>query len=359
MRKKIFRRTFLTLITLFILFLAWIHLFYKPRQVPSAIFKETITYRGHRHFVFAAQFSPDGATVASAGVDSTIQLWDRATGKTIKVMRQPAGITYMDWSRDGQWIVTSAYDSTIRLWNVASGTLAREFKGHTGVTWTCALSPDATMIASASEDNTVRVWESASGKALHMLKGHTKNIWSVKFSPDGKQLASAGYDLTVKTWDLPDLRQGLRPAKPAMLTHTMTDHTEAVVALAYSHDGRLLASTSDDFKIHLWDPRTGKLVKTLSEGREHVQGVAFSPDDKWLIVSGRDKPQLGEALQNFIGDSYYNPGVSMRLWDIGSGKLLQTFSAHANDVNDVQFSRDGKYIVSAGEDKIVKVWEKQ
>ena len=103
----------------------------------------------------------------------------------------------------------------------------------------------------------------------------------------------------------------------------------------------------------------GKLIRTLSDGDEHVQAVAISPDNKWLICGGRDKPMMGEFLQNFFGDSHYNKGVSMRLWDIQFGNLLQTFSKHANDVNDVAYSTDGNWIASASSDKTVIVWKFQ
>ena len=89
---------------------------------------------------------------------------------------------------------------------------------------------------------------------------------------------------------------------------------------------------------------------------EHVQAVAFSPDGKRLMTGGRDKPMVGEFLQNIFGDSKYNTGVSARLWEVETGKLLQTFSMHGNDVMDVAYSHDRNWVATASADKTVELW---
>jgi WD40 repeat protein len=122
------------------------------------------------------------------------------------------------------------------------------------------------------------------------------------------------------------------------------------------HDGKLLASTSDDKTIKIWNVAEQELIRTMKVP-EPVQAVAFSPDDKRLMTGGRDKPMIGEFLQEIFGDSKFNPGVSARLWDVGTGKLLQTFTKHANDVMDVAYSYDGKWIATASADKTVDIWE--
>jgi len=184
------------------------------------------------------------------------------------------------------------------------------------------------------------------GNLLHKLQGHKRIVWSVKFNPNGEQVASSSFDYSFKLWNVGD----------GKLVWDNKEHKETVVDIAFSHDGKLLASTSDDKTIKLWAVAERKLIRTMQVA-EHVQAVAFSPDDKRLMTGGRDKPMMGEFLQVIFGDSKFNPGVSARLWDVETGALLQTFSTHANDVMDVAYSHNGKWIATASADKTVALWE--
>ena len=184
------------------------------------------------------------------------------------------------------------------------------------------------------------------GKLLHTLQGHTRTVWSVKFSPDGTQLASGSFDFTVKLWNLQD----------GKVVWNNTGHEETVVDLAFSHDGRLLATTSDDKTIKLWNLTDHRLLQSMRVA-EHVQAVAFSPDDQLLLTGGRDKPMIGEFLQEIFGDSHFNPGISARLFEVSSGRLLQTFTHHANDMMDVAISHDGRWLAMASADKTATIWQ--
>ena len=135
-----------------------------------------------------------------------------------------------------------------------------------------------------------------------------------------------------------------------VLNKSLNAHLSDIWTVKFSPDGNLIASGSVDSTVN-WN-----LIYTL-EVPEHNQAADFSPDNKLLTTGGRDKSALGEFLQNIFGDSEYNRGISMRLWDTKTGRLLQTFSNHSNDVNDISFSSDGKWIVSASSDKTVKVWQ--
>jgi WD40 repeat protein len=222
----------------------------------------------------------------------------------------------------------------------------KEFTGHTGTVWCVAFSEDGNKIASSGDDAIVKIWDVQTGKLLRNLVGHKRIVWSVKFSRDDSKIASASFDYTFKLWNVAN----------GNLLWDNKEHTETVVDLDFSHNGKMLATTSDDKKIMIWDFEQHKLLQSMKVA-EHVQAVAFSSDDKRLMTGGRDKPMIGEFLQNIFGNSEFNRGVSGRLWDVQSGKLLQTFTHHTNDIMDLAYSHDGKWIATASADNTVDVWE--
>lgn len=325
--------------------LAYYQLLDKSERVNSGLMKLERTFKGHAHTVTAVRFSPDDSLLITSSVDSTIWIWKRKTGEVVRTIKQPEGVTYLDVSKDGNYVVTGSYDSKVRIWRISDGALMKAYQGHTGTVWTVAFSNDGKYIASSGDDKIVRIRSTETSKQLHALPGHKLIVWSVKFSPDGTRLASCSFDHSVKLWNVADGR----------LLRDNNEHTQATVDIAFSHNGGLLASTSDDKTIRFWNTRDGSLIKTM-EVREHVQAVAFSPDDKYLITGGRDKVMIGEFLQEIFGNTEFNKGVSARLWDVATGELLQTFAHHSNDVNDVAYSHDGQRIATASADNTVDVW---
>ncbi|OCK95059.1 WD40 repeat-like protein [Cenococcum geophilum 1.58] len=203
---------------------------------------------------------------------------------------------------------------------------------------------------------------------LQKLEGHSGAVNAVAFSHDGQLLASASDDRTIRLWNPVTGEQ----------VQMLKGHTGAVNAVAFSHNGQLLASTSDDRTVRLWNPVTGEQVQMLEGHSSTVRAVAFSHDSQLLASSSYDRtvrlwnPATGEQVQMLEGHSNMASSVAfshdgqllasvsddstVRLWNPATGEQVQELKGHSNWVNSVAFSHDGRLLASASSDGTVRLW---
>ena len=159
------------------------------------------------------------------------------------------------------------------------------------------------------------------------LETHSNQVLSVSFSPDGKTLASGSGDKTIKLWDITTGKE----------IRTLQGHSSSVASVSFSPDGKTLASGSYNNIIKLWDITTGMEIPTLRGHSEGFWSVSFSPDGKTLASGNDDK--------------------TIKLWDIITGTEIRTLQGHSSAVLSVSFSPDGKTLASGSDDNTIKLWD--
>ena len=338
------------------------------------------TLTGHRDSVTNVVFSPDGKTLASGDENNKVLLWDTETWErkarltTIKpkdthpaptdrvdsVVFSPDGTTLVSWTRDmvalwdtetweqkgafteymdsvysimfspdGTTLASRNWGGTLRLWDTETwarkGTLTRY---TVELIRSVSFSPvGITVASSGSHASTLRLWDAIKGEHKGTFSGHTNIVLGVSFSPDGKTVASGGWDKTVRLWD----------TETGAHKRTLTGYTEGVGSVTFSPDGSTLAVRGTDGTLGLWDVETWEQKATLTGHTDKIGGVTFSPDGTTLVAVSRDNTLL--------------------LWDAVTGEHKGTLAGHTDKIGGVTFSPDGTTLASGSDDGTVRLWD--
>jgi WD40 repeat protein len=276
--------------------------------------------------VIALAWSPDGTGLAAAAVGGPITLCDGTTGRIRHVLPGHGfGTIALSWSPQGALLASSGQDGKVKLWNVRDGKLQHALDGGSAWVERVAWSPDGTLLASAAGKK-VRLW-TADGQLMRDYGNHASTVADIQWKPGTLELASAAYG-QIALFD-PDKAEPVRSLS----------WKGSQLALAWSPDGKYIATGDQDSTVHFWIVKSGEDLM-MSGYPTKVRELAWDCTSRFLATGGGDTPCV---------------------WDVSgkgpAGKKPLQFEGHKAKVTALAFQRGGPLLASAGADGLVFLWE--
>jgi WD40 repeat protein len=303
-------------------------------------------------------FSPDGQKIALGGADNTIRLWEAGTDKEPRTLYGHKGyVLSVAFSFDGTLLASVGEDRSLRLWEVATGRELAIFHGHPNHVFAVAFHPDGRRILSGGIDDVIKVWDVLKSRPV-VYRGQSLPVTGAAFSRDGRLAASVSAlerfffpetapealkKIEMKVWD-PDTGQEVPPlaASGADLAFGSFDSRfEIVNHPVAGPDGRRIfrvgQSHSQNGDVQVIDAASGRVLFTLVGHTAGVFSIAFSPDGRRIATACSDR--------------------TVKLWDSETGQEVLTLRDHTAGVNCVAFSPDGHRLVSGSIDRTARIWD--
>jgi WD40 repeat protein len=289
--------------------------------------------------IYHLEISPDGESVATAGKDAVVRLYNLATGDLeLSIPTGQGEVNGVCFSPDGQRLATGGDDGSVRIWSRKEGRALLSIPAHPGHVMDVQFTPDGATVISCGKDPLIHVWDATTGEERAVLEGRPRGTFSIDVSPDGKSLASASWGGT-ELWDLAERRPRLKIGR--------VNPEYIGCSIAFSPDGRSAALADMTGDVTIFDAQTGN---RLAAGRhlDPVICVAFSPDARYLAsTDGVGTISLWDLSAIDLTSAPTTPAELIR---------LRQWPGHQGRLYTASFTRDGRRLLTAGADGALRSW---
>ncbi|MEM7127842.1 MAG: BTAD domain-containing putative transcriptional regulator [Chloroflexota bacterium] len=312
--------------------------------------------RGHLSFVWKMTMSADGQHLVSGGTDGVIRHWDLQTSGERRINRTFQGrlkgmssvaVSSLGITPDGAFLATGGNNGWCHLWHLSatleadssratsrvSATYRHVLKGHSGAIQATTFRPRKAELATVGDDQTVRIWDAQSGQCLMVLQEHNARVNCVVYNKAGTHMVTGDEDGIITLWSIDDWGHYQR-------TDALQASRSAIRALTLSPDETLLAASTTDATIRLWEMTSGECVAIKPLAGENAWALDFEP--------------TGERLLSGLADG------TLQVWTVTGQTIegpIQTIRHAESPVTAVAFSPSGDLVASGGLHSTIRIWE--
>ena len=330
------------------------------------------TLKGHNGTVTSLVFSNKNDNLISGAEDNTAILWDIKTGEKIRTfVGHEKRVSSVAISADDKYILTGSYDWNAKLWDTQTGANVQTYKGHKHWIYSVAFSPDGKMVLTGSSDFTAKLWNRENGTLAGSLLGHTNNITTLKFTPNQKYILTGSTDESVFIWN----------AENGEFVRKLTPNVGQIYELDISKDGKYFVVGGSNKKASIWNLKKMEKWMDFKEHKAAVIACKFSNTKKsqTIISASHDKSVLkwdlgfGSVKEQYFEKSYpITKGVfskkgdkaiaalsngTIKIWSTSTGRTDFLLKADKKIITALAVSLDGKFFITAGNGKTLKLWD--
>lgn len=284
--------------------------------------------RGHSLEVNAIAISPDEKKLISGGEDEKIKIWDLTTGKLLYDIDNQSPVKALAITHDGKSFMSGDTDQKVKIWDLETQKLQNTLSEHKGTITSLAISANGKILASGSEDKTIKIWDLKTGKSQRNLKENKTEITSLMITPDNDSVISGSIDGELKKWSL---------SNGKVLSNDKILAIKTGVSIVIDPERKKLLTSACNPRIDIRDLKKIDQIERLAD-----------PDNNGICHIALNYKQDILAADTIKG--------KIKLWDLNKNEIKCHLSADESRINDIMFSKSGKLLAFASEDKTIKIW---